>query len=195
MRAVRSVAQAWIELRADDPEAVSALGVARAHLDDARALAGLRRFRLFELAGVLPGGAELEDRLHRSTRFYNPHKERCVVRTRAEERAPVAGGPALLVSERDLVRRPAAERWWKHDAGRTIEVREAVVWALVFDPDTGPTEAMAHAEGLAVVRDRRHGLFCNPHAQDWALSAEPPLPWLTPGTRARRPRARGEETR
>ena len=63
--AARKQAQAWIELKADDPEAVSALGVARVHLPAGSTLAGLRRFRLFELAGVLPDRTRMEELLHR----------------------------------------------------------------------------------------------------------------------------------
>ena len=55
--------QAWIELRSDDPEAVSALAVARARVGGGQALLGLRRLRLFELSGTLPATAEIEDLL------------------------------------------------------------------------------------------------------------------------------------
>jgi hypothetical protein len=188
----RAVAQAWVELCADDPEAVSALHVARTHLDAGRALAGLRRFRLFELAGALPDRAGLEERLHRSTQFYNPHKERCVVRVSAGERPPAAG-PALLVSERGLERRAAAERWWRHAGGGAIEVREGIVWAFTFAAGTSSEAAAAAAESLAVVRDRAHGMFCNPHAQDGSLAGTPPLPWLTPAPRRPARRTHGAD--
>ena len=32
----------------------------------------------------------------------------------------------VLVTERDGERRPAAERWWRHETGKDIEVREGV---------------------------------------------------------------------
>uniref|UniRef100_A0A832I1S9 Uncharacterized protein n=1 Tax=Eiseniibacteriota bacterium TaxID=2212470 RepID=A0A832I1S9_UNCEI len=162
-RGKHGLAQAWILLHADDPEAVSALAVARAHLAAGRALAGLRRARLFELRGDLPGREELEDLLHRSTQFYNPHKERCLVRTSPEEPTPAAAGERiLLVWERGGERRPAAERWWLHETGRRIEVREGVAWLLALEPGA-PARAV---EALAVVGDRAHGLLVNPHAQD-----------------------------
>src|SRR5207247_3209876 len=69
--------QAWIELRSDDPEAVSALAVARARVGGGQALLGLRRLRLFELSGTLPATRAVEAPLHRSTWSVNPHKERC----------------------------------------------------------------------------------------------------------------------
>lgn len=170
-------AQAWIELRADDPAAVSALGVARARLDAGRPLAGLRRFRVIELRGALPGREALETHLHESTWFYNPHKESCVLRTDARDPAP--GGPGaetILVVERGGARRTAAERWWRHETGRRIAVREAVAWRLEFAPGTDPAAA---AESLMTVRDQAHGLFANPHAETAARAGGTiPLGWI-----------------
>lgn len=171
--------QAWIRLRADDPAAVSALTVARRSLAAGRGLESLRRFRLFELRGKLPARAELEDLLHRSSQFYNPHKEECVVREGPGEPAPVqADERIVLVFDRGGERRAAAERWWAHVTGEPIEVREGVVWALRFAPGV---DAAAAAADLAVLRGQAHGLLCNPHAQEHRLSgAEVALPWLTP---------------
>lgn len=172
------VAQAWIWLRADDPAAVSALTVARRSLAAGRGLASLRRFRLFELRGKLPPRAELEELLHRSSQFFNPHKEECLVRTRVGEATPVeAGEQAVLVFDRGGERRPCAERWWRQVAGATVEVREGVAWALRFEPGV---DAAAAALDLAVLRDQAHGLLCNPHAQEHRVSgAKLPLRWLT----------------
>jgi hypothetical protein len=177
-RVVTRVGQAWVELVADDPEAVSALEVARAHLPAGRALKSLRRMRLFELCGTLPGREEFERLLHRSIQFYNPHKERCTVRFAADENVPLRPGErAVLVFDRGEERRPAAERWWHHETGKTIEVREGVAWLLGFDPAVRAADAV---EELTVLRDRRHGLLCNPHAQDHRFAAdEIPLAWMT----------------
>jgi hypothetical protein len=175
------VAHAWVALRAEDPEAASAWGVAREHLEAARPLRGLRRFRVFELRGRLPEGGALEDLLHRSTQFYNPSKERCLVRRDARSPAPVEPGEAVaLVVERGGDRRAAAERWWRHETGQRIEVREAVAWVMRFEPGA---DAPGLAGALAVTRDRAHGLFCNPHAQvaDVVLGAPALDRW--PGTR------------
>ncbi len=170
--------QAWIRLRADDPAVVSALTVARGSLAAGRGLESVRRFRLFELRGKLPSRAEVEDLLHRSSQFYNPHKEECVVRWGSAESAPVESDErAVLVFDRGGERRVAAERWWVHVTGEPIEVREGVVWALRFAPGV---DAAAAAADLAVLRGRAHGLLCNPHAQEHRLSgAEVALPWLT----------------
>jgi hypothetical protein len=178
-RAAAKVAQAWIELVTADPEAVSALAVVRAHLAAGRAPRRLRRLRVVELVGALPEGARIGELLHRSIQFYNPHKERCVVRLAAADAAPLAPGEqAVLVIDRGEERRAAAERWWRHETGKSIEVREGVVWVMTFDSSVA--DPAAAARELAVVRDRRHGLFCNPHAQEHALaSAEIPLPWMT----------------
>jgi len=186
-RARAAVAQAWIRLRADDPAAVSALAVARRSLAAGRGLAALQRFRLIELSGPLPAREELAELLHRSSQFYNPNKEECRVRASAEEPAPLAPEEqAVLVSERGLERRSAAERWWSNVTGGPVEVREGVVWVLRFEEGV---DAAAQAADLAVLRDRDHGLLCNPGAQEHRLSgAEVPLPWLTP-VRAR-PRRR-----
>ena len=175
------IAQVWVELNTRDPEAVSALAVARAHLPGGQALRDLRRLRCIELRGTLPGRAELEALLHRSTQFYNPHKERCVVRIEPSDPAPVAGGARVaLVTERGAESRPAAERWWLHETGEKIVVREGVAWVMSFE---GPAAERAAAE-LTVLKDRMHGLLCNPHSQDHRLSdAAVPLPWI-PGAGA-----------
>ena len=174
-RGADKVAQAWIELRSDDPEAVSALAVARAHLPAGKPLRGLRRMRVMELRGKLPARDRLESLLHRSTQFYNPHKERCAVRMTQSDPAPLrAGERAVVVVDRDGARRAAAERWWLHETGVAVEVREGIAWALVFDE--GGAEAL---EDLALVRGRRHGLLCNPHSQECHVAGERvPLPWL-----------------
>lgn len=180
----KQVVQAFIELRAEDPEATSALQVARTRLKAGRGLTGLRRIRVFEITGVLPARAEVEALLHRSTRFYNPAKERCTVRTGASEAAPFRAEEALvLVVDRGLERRTAAERWWKHETGTRVQVREGTAWALVFESGV---DAMKQARSLAKVRDRAHGLLSNPHFQDWrpGQGVEPPFPWI----KGRRPR-------
>jgi hypothetical protein len=171
------VAQAWVELNTSDPEAVSALRVARTHLIAGRRLTALRRLRLIELSGRLPDRAALEELLHRSTQFYNPHKERCSVRLGHEDAAPVPEGAAVvLVCERGSERRPAAERWWLHETGDALEVREGVAWVLSFEPGAPAAEL---AVELTTLHDRRHGLLANPHSQDAAVSgAVVPLPWI-----------------
>ena len=155
--AARGVAQLWVELRADDPEAASALEVARRGLEDARTLVSVRRLRVYELTGSLPAVAPIEKTLHGSIQFYNPAKERPTLRVRDGDPAPVAADEWLiLVRERGGERRPSAERWWRHETGGRITVREAVAWALRFDP-ADPEGRFA--AGLAVARDRRHGLL------------------------------------
>ncbi len=171
------VSQAWIEPIAEDPAALSALAVAQARLPAAQSLARLRRYRLIELTGKLPGPEEQRALLHRSTQFYNPHKERLHLRARATDPSPlVAGEQAVLVFEREGERQTAAERWWRHETGSVVEVREGLAWVLTFDP---AEEALASTRELAMLRDRRHGLFCNPFAQEARVSGSAvPLPWL-----------------
>lgn len=180
MNALTGHAQAWIESFSDDPEAVSALAVARERLTAGRSLRGLRRITLFELSGPLAGPEALGFLLHRSRQFYNPNKQRCTVRASREPVAIVRPDERLLlVHDADGARRVPAERWWRHETGDDVEVREAVVWSLDF---AGETTGLV--EELAVLRSRRHGLFCNPHAQRFAISgAEPPLPWIKVGPR------------
>lgn len=174
----RRVVQAWIETVSEDPEADSALRVARERLEAGAGLAAVRRLRLFELSGLLPAGAACAELLHRSIQFYNPHKERCTVRAGVREAPPVARGEqVVLVLERDGARRPAAERWWRHETGTAIEVREGTAWVLGFE--AAEADPAAAAESLARVHDSRHGLFCNPHAQEARVTAgKIPLPWL-----------------
>jgi hypothetical protein len=184
----RSVSQAWVESLSDDPEAISALEVARHRLAAGARLSSLRRLRLLELRGPLPGRGEQEELLHRSSRFYNPHKERCVLRIGAEDPAPItADEQVVLVWERGGERRSTAERWWLHETGNQIEVREGVAWALTFETRE---PAADRARELALLCDRRHGLFCNPHAQEFRLAGGViPIPWLAgdgPVTRGRK---------
>jgi len=146
----------------------------------------LRRVRMFELHGPLPARAAVEDLLHRSTWFYNPHKERCAVRFSGREAVPAeAAEQIVLVVERGGERRAAAERWWLHETGQPVQVREAVAWRLRFEKSE---DAPARAAELALLSGRRHGLLCNPNAQDHAVAgaARVPLPWI-----AREPHGRG----
>jgi len=175
-RATSRIAQAFVELKSEDPEAVSAFEIARTRVAGGRRLRSLRRMRLFELSGPLPAAAKVADLLHRSTQFYNPHKEVCTIRMRAGT-LPVTDESTwvALVADREGSRRGAAERWWQHETGEAIEVEEAVVWVMAFDADVD----RAAAEELTVLRDRHHGLLCNPHAQRWSLAgADVPLPWI-----------------
>jgi hypothetical protein len=175
-RTTARVAQAWIESVADDPEAVSALAVARERLGAGRGLLELRRMRVFELSGALPNRAALEGLLHRSIQFYNPAKERCTLRLTPGEAPPIpAGEIGVLVVERGGERRAAAERWWRHETGTAAEIREGVAWALRLAPGAR-AEAVAD---LAILRGREHGLLCNPHWQDARVATgKVPLPWL-----------------
>ncbi len=185
------VAQAFIEMRAGDPEALSALAVAQAHLESGRSLVGIRRFRMFELSGLLPPSPVLQELLHRSTQFYNPSKEECLVRSEVSEPAPCAADEQwVVVFERGGDRRSAAERWWRHETGARIEVREGVAWALRFEPGV---DAASLASDLTVTLDRQHGLLCNPHFQQWRPAPDPgsiPLPWIATKPITRGPRAR-----
>lgn len=184
-RGAAHTAQAWIEPVADDPEATSALTVARDRLPGGHALEGLRRLRVFELRGALPDRAVIAELLHRSIQFYNPAKERCTLRLDPLEAAPLAAGEVgVLVLERGGERRPAAERWWMHETGAPAEIREGVAWALRLGAGARAERA---AGDLAILRDRGHGLLCNPHWQDARVAAgEVPLPWIASASPAKR---------
>ena len=101
------------------------------------------------------------------------------MRANAAAPAPFRAEESLvLVLDRGLERRPAAERWWRHETGGKVAVREGTAWALTFEPGE---DSARSAASLAAVTDRRHGLFSNPHFQDWraGTGASPPWPWLT----------------
>jgi hypothetical protein len=170
--------QAWVQPIADDPEAVSAFAVARDRLVAGRTLTGLQRYRVIEIGPTRLPADRVAHLLHESTQFYNPHKERCTLRSRVSEPGPADAESAMvLVVDRDGERRPAAERWWRHETGEAVAVREGVAWAMMFDPGA---DARAHAEELAVLRDARHGLLSNPWSQEARPAAAPiPLPWIT----------------
>jgi len=170
-------AQAWVEIPSGDPEAISARTVARARLAEGADLAEVRRMRLFELAGSLPARAELESLLHRSTWFYNPHKERCTLRLAAQDPVPLSAGEiAVLVLERGGERRAAAERWWRHETGEEATIREAVIWVLRYERPEG---AEQRARTLAALRGPGQGLLCNPNSQAFALGeGHIPCDWI-----------------
>ena len=169
--------QAWIELLAEDPEARSAESVARTRLAAGSGLTALRRVRLIELRGPLPARRDVEGLLHRSIQFYNPNKERCHVRATARDPVPVRSGEvAVLVWDREGERRSAAERWWDHQTGARIEVREGTVWLATFAVDGDPG---GQARRLAITSRRDSGLLCNPNAQEWRLAVDRvPLEWF-----------------
>jgi hypothetical protein len=175
-RSTQRIAQAWIELSTDDPEAISAREVAKRRLAAGRELVSLRRLRVFELRGILPGKARIEQLLHRSTQFYNPHKERCTVRLTGRDRPPVSAEErAVLVTERGSEARPSAERWWRHECGEDVRIREGTAWVARFA--TGDSSRALRE--LAVLRDRRHGLLANPVFQDVRIAEERvPLEWF-----------------
>jgi hypothetical protein len=175
------IAQAFVELLSDDPEAVTAEAVARERLAAGGRLKSLRRIRFFEIRGPLPGRADLEELLHRSTQFYNPAKERCRVRIAVDDATPFdPGEPVALVAERGAERRAAAERWWRHETGSRVQVREGLVWAMRFEPGTQGSAELSLE--LTELHDRAHGLLCNPHAQSCRIAeGPPPLPWFGPG--------------
>ena len=176
--------QVWIEPIADDPEAISAREVAVRTFASGRGLKGLRRMRLVEITGALAEPEEVRKHLHESTQFYNPHKERCHVRWSAGDPAPCSAGEhAVLVLERGGDRREAAERWWRHATGEAVKVREGVAWLVTPEAESG---AAALMEELVIVRDRRHGLLCNPNAQERReAKGVIPVPWLVAARRAR----------
>ena len=119
--ATRPTAQAWIQTVTDDPEAFSALSVAQSRLPAGHGLTEARRARLFEIAGSIESRDALANRLHASTQFYNPHKERCTLRVHAADAVPAPHDARLvLVFERDGERRPAVERWWRHETGESV---------------------------------------------------------------------------
>ena len=184
----RRTAQAWIESIADDPEAVSAFAVARRTLEAGAALAGLRRMRLIEIEGALPDGESLAARLHDSTRFYNPNKERCHLRvTEADPPPLVAGEAAALVFDRDGEERVASERWWKRVGGTAAKVREGTAWIVSAGPGHSARDVLAQ---LLEVRDARHGLLCNPNAQEFrGPVTEVPLRWFASRTASGRKRS------
>jgi hypothetical protein len=156
---------------------VSAFAVARAGLTSGRDLVELRRARLVEIAGSGRPREQVEALLHGSTQFYNPHKERCVIRMAPADPLPCApDARVLVVWEHGGVRRPAAERWWRHETGEAVEVREATVWMLRFEPGA---DAEAALRDLGSLRDARHGLLCNPWSQGMSAGAvNAALPWI-----------------
>ncbi len=170
------VGQAWVELRAVDPAAQTAFQAMRAHLKPGHGLRGVRRARMLELCGKLPPRSRLEELLHRSIQFYNPHKETCVVRRALRDRLPVEPeDTTVVVWDREGSRSGAAERWLLHETGRAVEVWETTVWVLAWEPSILARDRLAGTKELAVLRDRRHGLLANPHAEEARIFAGPPV--------------------
>ena len=69
----KPIAQAFIELRSHDPEAVSALEVMRARLEAGQGLSGLRRFRVFEVRGTARSAAGQRTSRRREPPIQPPH--------------------------------------------------------------------------------------------------------------------------
>lgn len=185
MSGAAGVAQAFIALRAEDPEAATALAVARTNLADGASLTALRRERLVEITGARGDVASIARTLHGSIQFYNPAKERCILRAPGDSPPPFGAEEACVcVIERGGDRRAAAERWWRHETGERVTVREATVWVLAVGEGA---DALACAQSLATARDRTHGLFANPHVQDVRVApgGDVPLPWIAAPRRRR----------
>jgi hypothetical protein len=71
-----------------------------------------------------------------------------------------------------------------HETGTPAEIREGVAWALRL---AAGADAGRAAADLAILRDRGHGLLCNPHWQDARVAAgEVPLPWIASEGREKR---------
>ena len=184
----REVAQAWIETIAQDPAAVSALVIARRTLAGVGDLRSLRRVRLIEIEGRLPDAITLAARLHDSTRFYNPHKERCTVRRLRTDATPLEPTErAALVFDREGERRPASERWWKRVTGDTVRVREGTVWiagAASADETGAALNMLMPGPGFG------QGLLCNANAQEFRRAdSTVPLPWFSARAGRRREKA------
>ena len=115
------------------------------------------------------------------------------MRLEPRETAPLAADEiAVLVFERGGERRPPAERWWQHETGQSAEVREGVAWVLRLGAGASAEET---ARDLAILRDRRRGLLCNPHWQEARIAVgEIPLPWLGDGSPGEGPASRGDES-
>lgn len=184
VRPARKVAQVWIETLSDDPEAVSAFAVAQRSPGGAM-LRSLRRARVIEIEGALPPAAELAERLHDSTRFYNPNKERSHLRLNETDPAPVAAGErAVLVFDRGGERREGAERWWKRATGSAARVREGTAWILGA---ASAAELDVLTGQLFEAGDSGHGLLCNPHAEEYRRAeAQVPLAWFASVAKARK---------
>jgi hypothetical protein len=82
----------------------------------------------------------------------------------------------VLVWERGGARRPAAERWWRHETGETVAVCEGVVWALRFAVGTDAAERCAswRRHAISGTDSSRTGSRRNIGVQDQA----PPLAWI-----------------
>ena len=154
-----------VELRAEDPEASSALVVARERLDGgARAAraAALPRVRAARRAAGDATSSRSGCTARRSSTI--PAKERCVVRAGGRRSpSPVAGRArrSCWSSSAAASAGAAAERWWRHETGARVEVREGVVVGAAVRAGRG--RARRSARSWRWRATARHGLFCNPH--------------------------------
>ena len=70
----------------------------------------------------------------------------------------------------------ASERWWKRVTGGSVKVREGTAWIATAAPGHSAEEVLGE---LLQVRDARHGLLVNPHAQEFRPPASGiPLRWF-----------------
>jgi hypothetical protein len=135
----------------------------------------------------LPGGradsfeAALEEAVRHSNFFVNPNKESYRLLKAAERGAswtPPEGAWGILSRQRDDTRDSGLlERLLReHPMPGLHAIRRARVWWLwTRGPDGGPA-IDASAVILGVLRDQKHGLLVNPHAEA-AMTLTEAIPW------------------
>ena len=158
---------AAVELKAVDPEAVTALQALKETMP-ARAPEELRRYVLWQV--MMPqetDPSEAEAMLRRYEDIVNPNKHRLIMLDGGVE--GLAGNDLLWVPVRvhnldDTV----SEGWLSLLAGAGYPVAGldvSVLWLLGYPSDISPEAALDKAGAVAVTRSRREGLLGNPVSQ------------------------------
>lgn len=158
---------AAVELKAVDPEAVTALQALRETMPK-RAPAELRRYVLWQV--MLSGEAsqqEAEAMFRRYEDIVNPNKHRLTMLEGGVEGLAGDGLQWVPVRVHNLDD-TVSEGWFSLLSGAGYPVAGldvSVLWLLGYPPHTTPESAVDMAGAVAVTRSRREGLLGNPVSQ------------------------------
>jgi phosphoribosylformylglycinamidine (FGAM) synthase PurS component len=183
------LSQVSVQLRARDPAAVSALGVARTRLGLADQITDLARLVYFEISIPAADREAAEHSLRRlldaTTVLCNPNKE--TARVALEPETLTVPGVALLVWDRESPRRRDLEAQIARalpDLG-AVTVWRAVLWLPRLAGDAARQREILGRIALGVDGDA--GLLVNPHADAHgiveAIIPQAFLPRLSPEPR------------
>ncbi len=175
-----------VGLKITDLSAWTALETGRRLLDPGHTLTRVAREQFFLFEPEPDGKAEgfegtLGEAVRRSNFFVNPNKERYRYLTsaeRGESWAPPDGAWGILSRAREDTRDEGlkARLLREHPMPGLGAIRRGKVWWLWTRGPDGTCATPHFQELLGELRDQRHGLLVNPHAET-AMPLQGAIPW------------------